>query len=113
MGVVEEDRGSKQRLTDEQLEEEEGGERNREENRGITLGVPRCSGQGGKRVWGGLAAATMTRRSISSWYRSPERHRRSTATRHGTEKGKRLQTYRVIFDNPLYIMCCFSVTVNE
>lgn len=52
MGVVEEDRGSKQRLTDEQLEEEEGGERNRErnreENRGITLGVPRCSGQGGK-----------------------------------------------------------------
>lgn len=52
MGVVEEDRGSKQRLTDEQLEEEEGGERNREENRGITLGVPRCSGQGGKRVWG-------------------------------------------------------------
>lgn len=40
MGVVEEDRGSKQRLTDEQLEEEQGGERNREENRGITLGVP-------------------------------------------------------------------------
>lgn len=56
MGVVEEDRGSKQRLTYEQLEEEEGGERNRErkreENRGITLGVPRCSA-GGKRVWAG------------------------------------------------------------